>query len=128
MPVKMTPTRIKHLLNEEKNKLMFLTLNDNKHNMYVDPGYETNPSVTDVGNCTVPYCGDSEQFPKSTIVIINMDTANVIAYIWQYISTDGDLVRYSKDGWHASGHKLNDAGGYMNITVKADGTIVGDKI
>ncbi len=99
----MATTRIKQVKNNLNEKLLFVKLEDTDNNRYLD----STPSITDVGSCTVPHVDSDEEFRKKAIAITSLTTAKVVGYIYQHKSgSDGDHVRFSRDGYHDSGYLI----------------------
>jgi hypothetical protein len=93
---------IRNVTNVTGHTLLFINTESSRDNRWIPPN-----TTMDVGGAWVPWCTKAADFPVHHFEIIDADTDQVLWYIWQRWSSDGDLIRASSAGFEDPGPPIN---------------------
>ncbi len=99
--------------------ILFINLENSGNNREIG-----NRQTRSVGNCWIPWCNRTNEFPHHHIEIIDTNSETVLWYIWQ----QGNTVRVSRTGFEQSDPmpgRSQDGGSY-NLFVDAESISAND--
>jgi hypothetical protein len=123
----MPTTGIQRVYNETSDHYMLVKLEDTKNNRYVEG------AQTELGDCWVPWCGNTGDLLKKSIVLVNRTKGTLAGFIWQDKDSAGDdRVRFQAKGWQAptTANRISgfsEVGTKINLKIDKDGNISAEK-